>query len=111
VNLKLSPIRLYLNDFAPLTGKRKFMSTFRAFSHFTMHRRGATRTSKCPTVCYVKCEAAFWTFNYMLRLCFHYLLLPTNHPVNEVLKTFREISANLKSKYCNLMVRKVICKR
>jgi len=47
------------------------MSTFRAFSHLALHRRGATGTGKCSAISYVKGETAFGAFYNMLGLFIH----------------------------------------
>jgi hypothetical protein len=60
------------------------MSTFRAFSHLALHRRGATGTGKCSAISYVKDETAFGAFYNMLGLFIHCSLLPTNHPLKEI---------------------------
>ena len=77
-----------VNKIFPTLQQRKFMSTFRAFSHSALNRRWAARTSKCSAICYVKGETTFWTIQYMLRRRTSHSLLLLNQAFNEILKIF-----------------------
>lgn len=80
-----------VNKIFPTLQQRKFMSTFRAFSHSALNGRRAARTSKCSAICYVKGEPTFWTIQYTLRRrTFHSLLL-LNQAFNEILKIFLKL--------------------
>jgi len=89
VNLRLSQefrrcnMRLLLS-----LRQRKFMSAFRALSHFTVYRRWTTRTSKCSAIRYVEGETAFRTIHYVFQLRTHSLLSSLTQHLSEILKTF-----------------------
>jgi len=83
---------------------------FRAFGHFALDRRWATRASKCSAIDYVEGEATFWAFYHMFGLWVHSLSLSINQSLNEILKTFLKIFINKSIKYRNLAHRKVVCR-
>ena len=78
--------------------QRKFMSAFRALCHSTLHRRWATRTSKCSAICYIEGETAFRTIHYMFLLRIHSMSLSLNQQSSEILKTFLEILSGFNAK-------------
>lgn len=110
MNLKLNQVRLFSARLIASAVERKFMSTFRAFRHFALYRRGTIRACKCPAICYVKVETTFRAFYNVLRLLIHSLSLSINQSVNEFLKTFLKILINKSIKYWNLLLRKVVCR-
>jgi hypothetical protein len=75
----------------------KFMSAFRALSHFTLHRRWATRAGKCSAIGYVEGEAAFWTMHDMFQLRTPSLLFSLTQQTSEILKTFLMILNRFKA--------------
>jgi hypothetical protein len=93
VNLKLSQeFRRYNMRLLLSLRQRKFMSTFRTLGHFTLHRRWATRTSKCSAIRYVEGETTFRASHYMFQFQIHSLLFSLNQQLNEILKTFLMVS-------------------
>jgi hypothetical protein len=69
-------------------GQGELVSAFGASSHRTLHRGCTAGTSKCPTVGYVKIEAAFWAMHNVLRLRTHSRPRSQNHPTRKILITF-----------------------
>lgn len=83
--------------------QRKFMPALRAFSHSTLHGRRTPTTCECSTIRYVKCESAFWTFNYMFRLHAHSKSLILNQPSRKILKTFLNDSKRFYAKILTIL--------
>ena len=91
--------------------QRKFVSTFRAFSHSALYKRWTARTSKCSAIRYIEGETALRTSHHMFRLRSHFLSSSPNQSLSEILKIFlelfnrfnEEILTTLKTiKYCDL---------
>jgi hypothetical protein len=53
-----------------------------------MHQGRTAGTSKCPTVGYIKIEAAFWAMHNVLRLRTHSRPRSQNQPARKILITF-----------------------
>jgi hypothetical protein len=69
----------------------EFLSTLGAFSHSALYRRCTARTSKGPTICYVKGEAAFGAMQQMLRFFAHSDPHPPSQTRDKVLKAFLRV--------------------
>ena len=73
----------------------KLVATFRTLGKFTLHEGWTAGASKGSAVRYVKGKAAFWAFQYILRLRIHPTPLSLNQPPSDVLKTFLETLKSL----------------
>lgn len=81
----------------------KFMPTFRALSHSTLHGRWTATACECSTVRYVKGKTAFWTFNYTFRLQAHFKSLILNQSSWKILKTFLNNSKRFYAKILTIL--------
>ena len=73
----------------------KLVATFRTLDKFALHEGWTAGTGKSSAVRYIKGKAAFWAFQYILRLRIHPIPLSLNQPLSDVLKAFLETLKSL----------------